>query len=67
MLTFTMDAARNFNELSEDTLSERDGTSIQQRTGVIEEENKTSPVSSNGSGGGSSICHYHIIRYDHIN
>ena len=63
-VTFGMEAARNFYELPEDTLEERDGTSIQQRTRDIEEENGTSPVCYNDADGGFSICKFHTNRFD---
>jgi len=63
-LTFNMEAARNFYEVPDDTLQERDGRSIQQRTRIIEEEKETSSVSSNSSVGGFPVCQCHIIRYD---
>ena len=47
-LTFGMEADWNFCELTDDTLEERDGTYIQQRTRDIEEENENSTVSSGG-------------------
>ena len=59
-----MAAARNFCEVPDDTLQERDWTSIQQRTKNIEDEKETSSVSSNSSVGGFPVCQYHIIRYD---
>ena len=55
-LTFGMEADRNFYEFPDETLEERDGTYIQQRTRDIEEENENSTVSS---GGGFSIYEFH--------
>ena len=59
-----MEAARNFYEFPEDTLEERDGTNILQRTEHIKEENETSPVCSNSAGGKFSICEFHTNQYD---
>ena len=57
-----MEADRNFYEFTDETLEERDGTYIQQRTRDIEEENENSPVSYSGPGGGFSIYEFHTNR-----
>ena len=46
-----MEVARNFYEFLDDTLKERDGTNILQRTKDIEEENETSQVCYSGASG----------------
>ena len=59
-----MQAVRNFYESPEDTLKEREETSIKQRSGDIEEQNEISPVSFNDAGDGFYICVFPTNRFD---
>ena len=57
-----MEPAWNFCESPEDTQEKSDMTNILERNREIEEENITSPLYSNGDGGGFSINEFHSTQ-----